>query len=444
MSLLFATMMAFGQAAPDELPVQLEEKLLRKQEDDFSRRIPFAEMQQLFDGPEADVERTKTSRTGSRRRPESIIPLPIDNVGDLADAIPQYALDIERNEAQGCYDADFEKVENCDCHASCKACGFGDNPTEAGECVQCRDGDELVSSWANDPRGHCVAASSTPTCVGEFEMLSYHWGEQSPDEYCQMGGAGYEVGSRCARAWNMYTNEPVSCTEPTSTPCCIPKTKICCIQPDVLVFPALPDWDMKKKVCDLDFRIRKVGKEGISKQACQDECYSETECNFYAVSDLGGCQLYTDCSEKRNTGERWTVYQKTLRVLIPTSLPTPEPTATPTKAPTRAPTRPPTRAPTDSPTLEPTRSPTKTPTDADHLPQTPPTGGDGDGNGTDGDDEFYTGLGVDTVHAQGEKLIVLAEDFNTEIVVQYSSEEPRYLRWNSQTGELAMSTESTR
>merc|ERR1719192_2844686 len=101
----------------------------------------------------------------------------------------------------------------------------------------------------------------------------------------------------------MYTNQPISCTEPTSTPCCIPRVKMCCIQPDILVFPQLPDWNMQKRVCHFDFdqRIRKLGREGISKQTCEDACYSDPECKFYAVSNFGACNIYRSCDKKRNT-----------------------------------------------------------------------------------------------------------------------------------------------
>merc|ERR1719411_1881729 len=111
----------------------------------------------------------------------------------------------------------MEKLEDCTCHSSCKACGFSDEPTGEGECVSCGDDDKLVSSWPSDLRGHCVPKASPPGCVG-YEVTSWHWGEITPQEYCEMGGNGYEKGAHCARAWEMISGEEVGCDVFRHTP----------------------------------------------------------------------------------------------------------------------------------------------------------------------------------------------------------------------------------
>lgn len=423
MSLLFATVLSFGHAVSGEPALHNEDALLRRQSGMAAspRRIPFAENAQLFDGPDSD-----------RRRLSGILNFnqgsTIGGSGNLAHVQTDWTIDSETGSASGCYGSDLNKIEGCTCDASCEACGFTENPSAEGECVACGTGKALLSPWAQltgDPRGYCVAVQEAPKCVGH-EVPVFHYGSSTPEDYCQMGGAGFDKGAHCARAWKISTGTAIPCDEVFNTFSIFHELQVCCINEEVLEFPAVPNLTNRKKVCHLDGRISKVANSGMTKTACEGGCLADITCSHYAFSTEGGCSLYRDCSKLRSSGETYTVYAKTANVLIPTSGPTAMPTAPPSVPPTNSPTDSPTEAPTTNPTKAPTKAPTRSPTlsviSGDH-----------------GDNIFHTGGGVDTVEAQGTKLIVNAADRVQEIRISYDA--PRYIYWDAQAGEIVITTQ---
>lgn len=61
--------------------------------------------------------------------------------------------DPQSDKGEGCWAQphDDEPVADCDCDASCKACGFTDAPSGADECISCPD-DTYIFKKTNDKK----------------------------------------------------------------------------------------------------------------------------------------------------------------------------------------------------------------------------------------------------------------------------------------------------
>lgn len=55
----------------------------------------------------------------------------------------------------GCYSAEGVMIEDCECHEACRTCGYGDNPVELEDCLDCdywdyEDATGITSCWFPD------------------------------------------------------------------------------------------------------------------------------------------------------------------------------------------------------------------------------------------------------------------------------------------------------
>jgi hypothetical protein len=54
----------------------------------------------------------------------------------------------------GCYDENEDPILGCECHSSCKTCGFYDDPAFNDDCITCWYGDDLTAVY-DDGTGTC-------------------------------------------------------------------------------------------------------------------------------------------------------------------------------------------------------------------------------------------------------------------------------------------------
>lgn len=58
-------------------------------------------------------------------------------------------------EPLGCYISESLQIRDCECHPTCGACGYFDDPTERHHCISCADNDTLVTAVRDDGTGYC-------------------------------------------------------------------------------------------------------------------------------------------------------------------------------------------------------------------------------------------------------------------------------------------------
>ena len=63
----------------------------------------------------------------------------------------------------GCFTEPYVKVENCECHSSCKTCGYNDSPTGPDDCIKCAYENISVTPINSDGTGTCSCDVTTYT-----------------------------------------------------------------------------------------------------------------------------------------------------------------------------------------------------------------------------------------------------------------------------------------
>jgi len=66
----------------------------------------------------------------------------------------------------GCYDSNKTKIEDCECHPSCRACGFSEKPFGANNCLKCPDGSRPPERLWSDGGGSCMSVIMSGGCFG--------------------------------------------------------------------------------------------------------------------------------------------------------------------------------------------------------------------------------------------------------------------------------------
>mmetsp|Transcript_58733 Transcript_58733/g.108365 ORF Transcript_58733/g.108365 Transcript_58733/m.108365 type:complete len:666 (-) Transcript_58733:11-2008(-) len=77
----------------------------------------------------------------------------------------------------GCYDSNKNKIEDCECHPSCRACGFNDKPFGPNNCLKCPDGSRPEERLWQDGGGSCSPVLLSGGCFGR--------GFKLPTEACE-------------------------------------------------------------------------------------------------------------------------------------------------------------------------------------------------------------------------------------------------------------------
>ena len=94
--------------------------------------------------------------------------------------------------ADGCYKtaADTDPIAACECHETCRTCGYDDKPTLSTECLTCKDLDHVLRKEDGKEYGKCALPST-----GTYELV------QNPtDEIYEQ----YKVD--CNKAYYRYVN----------------------------------------------------------------------------------------------------------------------------------------------------------------------------------------------------------------------------------------------
>jgi len=65
----------------------------------------------------------------------------------------------------GCYGYDGEALGECECHASCAACGYADDPRAPVDCLACADGSAVAAIY-DDGSGACGDINGKDFCGG--------------------------------------------------------------------------------------------------------------------------------------------------------------------------------------------------------------------------------------------------------------------------------------
>jgi hypothetical protein len=61
----------------------------------------------------------------------------------------------------GCFanSGDTQKIANCNCHSTCKKCGYNTEPNGVNDCVTCMDSTHKITAVYTDGTGFCSAAA---------------------------------------------------------------------------------------------------------------------------------------------------------------------------------------------------------------------------------------------------------------------------------------------
>mmetsp|Transcript_6040 Transcript_6040/g.18198 ORF Transcript_6040/g.18198 Transcript_6040/m.18198 type:complete len:448 (+) Transcript_6040:66-1409(+) len=93
---------------------------------------------------------------------DDCVSCPDDSVLSIVDDTAGSGTCTEVSSLSGCYNFLGQSIADCECHESCVACGFYDNPVNANDCVSCADGGEVSVVYLNGA-GTCSSAVPAPT-----------------------------------------------------------------------------------------------------------------------------------------------------------------------------------------------------------------------------------------------------------------------------------------
>lgn len=80
-----------------------------------------------------------------------------------------------------CYKNKDTKVDNCECHPSCKTCGYSDNPIGMNQCLDCKNGTEVNKLYENGA-GWCSSYQVESNTQQNNKVPEYEKSKQTNNE----------------------------------------------------------------------------------------------------------------------------------------------------------------------------------------------------------------------------------------------------------------------